>query len=56
MWRRPRRNTEKRAALVIGNATYKNALTLQNPRNDEQDVSAALQRIGFDTILGLDLD
>jgi formylglycine-generating enzyme required for sulfatase activity/uncharacterized caspase-like protein len=47
---------EKRVALVIGNAAYKNAATLQNPRNDAQDVSAALQRLGFETIVGLDLD
>jgi uncharacterized caspase-like protein len=47
---------ERRVALVIGNAAYKNAATLQNPRNDAQDVSAALQRLGFETIVGLDLD
>jgi hypothetical protein len=35
---------EKRVALIIGNAAYKNAATLQNPRNDAQDVSAALQK------------
>jgi hypothetical protein len=49
-------HAEKRVALVIGNAAYKNAATLQNPRNDAEDVSAALQRIGFETIVGLDLD
>jgi uncharacterized caspase-like protein len=49
-------HAEKRVALVIGNAAYKNAATLQNPRNDAQDVSAALQRLGFETIVGLDLD
>jgi formylglycine-generating enzyme required for sulfatase activity/uncharacterized caspase-like protein len=49
-------HAEKRVALVIGNASYKNAATLQNPRNDAQDVSAALQRLGFETIVGLDLD
>jgi uncharacterized caspase-like protein len=49
-------HAEKRVALVIGNAAYKNAATLRNPRNDAQDVSAALQRIGFETIVGLDLD
>jgi uncharacterized caspase-like protein len=49
-------HAEKRVALVIGNAAYKNAVTLQNPRNDAQDVSAALQRLGFETIVGLDLD
>jgi hypothetical protein len=47
---------EKRIALVIGNAAYKNAATLQNPRNDATDVSEALKRLGFETIVGLDLD
>jgi uncharacterized caspase-like protein len=52
----PAAHAEKRVALVIGNAAYKNAATLQNPRNDAQDVSAALQRLGFETIVGLDLN
>jgi hypothetical protein len=52
----PAAHAEKRVALVIGNAAYKNAATLQNPRNDAQDVSASLQRLGFETIVGLDLD
>jgi uncharacterized caspase-like protein len=41
---------EKRVALVIGNAAYKNAPTLQNPKNDATDVSE-----GFETIVGLGL-
>jgi uncharacterized caspase-like protein len=52
----PPAHAEKRVALVIGNAVYKNAATLQNPKNDATDVSAALQRPGFETIVGLDLD
>jgi uncharacterized caspase-like protein len=47
---------ERRVALVTGNAAYKNAATLQNPRNDATDVAEALKRIGFETIVGLDLD
>jgi hypothetical protein len=47
---------EKGVALVIGNGAYKNAPVLPNPRNDAEDVSAALKRAGFDTIIGLDLD
>jgi hypothetical protein len=47
---------EQRVALVIGNAAYKNAATLQNPKNDATDVADALKRIGFETIVGLDLD
>ena len=47
---------EKRVALVIGNGAYANASRLPNPGNDARDVAAALTRLGFDTILGLDLD
>src|SRR4051812_20223854 len=47
---------EKRVALVIGNGGYKNATRLVNPGNDAADVSAALKRVGFETIVGLDLD
>jgi len=49
-------HAEKRVALVIGNGAYKNAPALPNPRNDAEDVSAALERAGFETIAGLDLD
>lgn len=47
---------EKRVALVIGNGAYKNAPRLPNPPNDASDVSGALRRIGFETIVGTDLD
>ena len=47
---------EKRVALVIGNGAYQNATPLPNPRNDAQDVGAALSRTGFETIVGIDLD
>ena len=47
---------EKRVALVIGNSAYQHSSRLPNPRNDAEDVAAALRRIGFETILGLDLD
>jgi Caspase domain len=50
------RTCEKRVALVIGNAAYKNAATLQSPKNDARDVADALKRLGFETIVGLDLD
>jgi uncharacterized caspase-like protein len=46
---------EKRVALVIGNGAYANATLLPNPRNDTEDVATALNRIGFTTLLGLDL-
>jgi hypothetical protein len=44
------------AIRIVGNAAYKNAATLQNPRNDATDVSEALKRLGFETIVGLDLN
>jgi len=47
---------EKRVALVIGNATYANASVLRNPRNDATDMAATLKTLGFDVIVGLDLD
>ena len=47
---------DKRVALVIGNGAYREAPRLSNPRNDAQDVAAALVRSGFETIVGLDLD
>ena len=47
---------EKRVALVIGNGNYLNAPKLPNPRNDAQDVAAALKRTGFDTIVALDVE
>jgi formylglycine-generating enzyme required for sulfatase activity len=47
---------EKRVALIIGNGAYANATQLPNPRNDAEDVAAALKREGFETIVGIDLD
>ena len=47
---------ERRIALVIGNGAYKHAPRLDNPTNDATDVSAALKRAGFETIIGLNLD
>ena len=47
---------EKRVALVVGNSAYRNATPLANPRNDAQDIATALQRLGFDTTVGLDSD
>jgi len=40
-------SAERRVALVIGNADYKNA-ALVNPTNDADLVSASLRKIGFD--------
>ena len=47
---------DKRVALVIGNSAYKNAPQLKNPSNDATDMAAALERLGFEVIRGLDTD
>lgn len=47
---------ERRVALVIGNSDYLDVPTLENPRNDAEDVAAALKRLGFDTTVSLDAD
>src|SRR5690242_1990665 len=47
---------EIRVALVIGNASYKNAPALANPLNDAEDVAVALRRYGFEVVDGRDLD
>lgn len=39
---------DKKVALVIGNAAYKNVVSLKNPVNDAADTGEALKRIGFD--------
>jgi Caspase domain len=49
-------SAETRVALVIGNSDYRNTNKLPNPRNDATDVAAALKRLGFSTLVGLDLD
>jgi uncharacterized caspase-like protein len=38
---------EKRVALVVGNANYTATTTLDNPVNDAVQVTAALERLGF---------
>src|SRR5262249_51365316 len=47
---------EKRVALVIGNGAYVNTTPLTNPRNDAEDMAAALRALGFTVIVGIDLD
>ncbi len=47
---------EKRVALIIGNGSYANAPKLDNPKNDAEDMAAALRDLGFSVILGVDLD
>jgi hypothetical protein len=47
---------ERRVAMVVGNAAYKNATTLRNPINDATDVAGTLKNLGFDVILATNLD
>lgn len=44
----------RKLALVIGNGDYRFAQRLPNPRNDAEDVSAALKRMGFEIVLAID--
>jgi len=46
---------EKRVALVIGNGAYDHAPKLPNPRNDAEAMAAALKRLKFEVLLGIDL-
>ena len=46
---------EKRLALVIGNSQYQSATPLPNPRNDANDLAAALVELGFEVMKGIDL-
>ena len=45
-----------RVALVIGNSKYLNAPELKNPRNDADALAAALSRLNFRVIKGIDAD
>src|SRR4030081_146695 len=47
---------EQRVALVIGNGAYWSAPELRNSRNDADDISEQLKRLGFSVIDGRDLD
>src|SRR5262249_27206397 len=49
-------NAEKRVALVVGNSRYQHSPTLSNPTNDANDIAATLKSLGFEVLLGLDLD
>ena len=54
----PRPSTDGRArvALVIGNQTYTTVPSLRNARADAEAMAAALDTLGFEVILRLDLD
>lgn len=46
----------ERVALVIGNSAYAATSELRNPRNDAEAVAAALTRLGFRVVKGIDAD
>ncbi|MBF0119213.1 MAG: caspase family protein [Desulfobacterales bacterium] len=47
--------TERRIALVIGNANYKYTSPLKNPINDASDMAKVLKSLNFQVILKLDV-
>jgi uncharacterized caspase-like protein len=48
-------HAERRLALVIGNGHYQHLRALSNPPNDARDLARALEGLGFEVDLGLDL-
>jgi uncharacterized caspase-like protein len=49
-------HAERRVALVIGNSAYEHVPELANPKNDAADMARKLQDLGFEVVLGEDLD
>jgi Caspase domain len=49
-------NATNKVALVIGNGAYQNATALPNPPNDAADMAAALEKLGFTVISGIDVN
>lgn len=47
---------DRRVALVIGNGAYGASGALRNPPHDAADMAEALEALGFEVTLGLDLD
>jgi uncharacterized caspase-like protein len=47
---------EKRVALVIGNGAYTYVPSLENPKNDANDIATLLEGFGFRITKGIDLD
>lgn len=48
--------TAHRVALVIGNSAYEHTTPLANPRNDAKDIADTLKQLGFEVVVGTDLD
>jgi formylglycine-generating enzyme required for sulfatase activity len=49
-------NAERRVALVVGNSGYFHTSSVGSARNDANDIAAALRRLDFQVVLGLDLE
>jgi uncharacterized caspase-like protein len=49
-------HAERRVALVVGNAHYEYANALRNPLNDAKAMAELLRTLGFEVLLGTDLD
>jgi uncharacterized caspase-like protein len=47
---------QQRAALIIGNSAYTHAAVLANPVNDANAMATTLKGLGFEVLVGLDLD
>src|ERR1700722_17429156 len=43
-------HVEKRAALVIGNSSYRNVPSLPNPSNDPAEIAALFRSAGFSAV------
>jgi uncharacterized caspase-like protein len=48
--------SERRLALVIGNGAYRHTAPLPNPVKDAEAMASALTGLGFEVIVGMDLD
>src|SRR5262249_13114037 len=47
---------DRRVALVIGNSAYSHFPAIPNPRNDAEDIGRMLKGLGFEVLLGIDLN
>ncbi len=52
----PPLHAAERVALVIGNSAYVHAGSLANPKNDAAAIAERLKAVGFNVVVGLDLD
>jgi uncharacterized caspase-like protein len=55
IWAMPA-HAERRVALVIGNSAYEHVPQLANPKNDAADMAKKLEKLGFEVVVGEDLD